>query len=201
MKANEVLKVWMGQENVTMARVKAGRGWGPQEPADVAGKSGLRVLREMREGCIPVPRSALENCYCLVQEDPGAATIQGAPDARHLNPMGTVHGGWMSTLLDSAMGSAVMSTLPPDWGYATAGLSVDFRRGLRPGVQRVRAYGRLGSSERAAATALRQPGSPRRILVAAAADLVGPDGAVYASAAATFHVFRTAPRSATEAAK
>jgi uncharacterized protein (TIGR00369 family) len=54
--------------------------------------------------------------------------FQGIPLPQHYNPLGTVHGGWFSTLLDSALGCAVQSTLPAGRSYTTAGLNINIVR-------------------------------------------------------------------------
>jgi uncharacterized protein (TIGR00369 family) len=89
--------------------------------------------------------------------------------------MGTVHGGWFATLLDSALGCAVHTKMPPGRAYTTAELSVNIVRALTPKVQRVRAIGRVIHCGRQLATA--------------EAQLVGPDGTLYAHATTTCLVF------------
>jgi uncharacterized protein (TIGR00369 family) len=107
--------------------------------------------------------------------DDGKAVFQGTPRPEHLNPMGTVHGGWFATLLDSALGCAVHTRMPPGRAYTTAELSVNIVRALTPKVQRVRAIGRIIHCGRQLATA--------------DAQLIGPDGTLYAHATTTCLVF------------
>ncbi|WP_369936728.1 PaaI family thioesterase [Xanthomonas tesorieronis] len=64
----------------------------------------------------------------LLEVDDGRAVFQGIPLLRHYNPLGTVHGGWFSTLLDSALGCAVQSTLAAGRSYTTAELSINIVR-------------------------------------------------------------------------
>ena len=92
----------------------------------------------------------------------GRAVFQGTPGPAHLNPMGTVHGGWYATLLDSALGCAVHTKMPPGRAYTTAELGVNLVKAIGTKVQRVRAEGRVLHSGRQLATA--------------EARLVGPDG-------------------------
>ena len=89
--------------------------------------------------------------------------------------MGTVHGGWYATLLDSALGCAVHSALPQGKGYTTLELKVNMIRALTPQVPRVRAEGRVIHLGGQTATA--------------DARLVGPDGKLYAHASTTCLVF------------
>jgi uncharacterized protein (TIGR00369 family) len=111
----------------------------------------------------------------MVHVEKGQAIFQGTPALAHLNPLGTVHGGWFATLLDSALGCAVHTMMPPGRGYTTAELSVNIVRALTPKVQRVRAEGRVIHCGRQLATA--------------DARLVGPDGTLYAHATTTCLVF------------
>src|SRR3989344_3809846 len=97
------------------------------------------------------------------------------PRAEHLNPMGTVHGGWFATLLDSALGCSIHTRMEPGRGYTTAELGINLVKAITPKVQRVRAEGRVIHSGRQLATA--------------EARLVGPDGTLYAHATTTCLVF------------
>ena len=113
--------------------------------------------------------------------------FQGTPGLPHFNPLGTVHGGWFATLLDSALGCAVHTMMPPGRGYTTAELSVNIVRALTLKVPRVRAEGRVIHCGRQLATA--------------DARLVGPDGTLYAHATTTclvFDVHHKPPGGATE---
>jgi uncharacterized protein (TIGR00369 family) len=89
--------------------------------------------------------------------------------------MGTVHGGWFSTLLDSAMGCAVHTMMPPGRAYTTAELNVNMVKALTPKVARVRAVAEVVHCGKQLATAQ--------------ARLVGPDGTLYAHATSTCLVF------------
>src|SRR5215210_591844 len=81
--------------------------------------------------------------FVPIHIEPGAASFQGRPQRRHYNPLGTVHGGWFATLLDSAVGCAVHSTLPAGRSYTTAELKVNIVRPLTDKVPLVRATGRI----------------------------------------------------------
>ena len=66
----------------------------------------------------------------------GLARFEGWTDEYHYNPMGTVHGGWSATLLDSAMGSAVMSTMDSNSAYTTMDFTVHLvRTRINPDLQ------------------------------------------------------------------
>jgi len=79
--------------------------------------------------------------------------FEGDPDARLLNPLGTVHGGWALTLIDSAAGCAVHSTLPAGIGYTTVETKVNFTKAIRPDGGSVRCIGTVVSAGRQIATA------------------------------------------------
>lgn len=64
----------------------------------------------------------------LLEVGDGRAMFQGIPLLQHYNPLGTVHGGWFATLLDSALGCAVQTTLPAGRTYTTVELSIKIVR-------------------------------------------------------------------------
>lgn len=91
--------------------------------------------------------------FALVEVDRGRAVFEGTPDRRHYNPMGSVHGGYAATLLDSACGIAVHTQISAAQGYTTLELKVAYHRGLSDRSGRVRAEGRVVSMGRRAAFA------------------------------------------------
>ena len=92
--------------------------------------SGLEYLRAIERGEIPPPPIAKLLNFKLKQVDTGIAVFELQPAEYHYNPIGTVHGGVASTILDSAMGCAVHSTLPTGTGYTTVELKINFIRPL-----------------------------------------------------------------------
>ena len=66
----------------------------------------------------------------LAEVDEGRVVFTGETDYSFLNPMGTVHGGWIATILDSAMGCAVHSTLRPGQIYTTTAMTINYVRPL-----------------------------------------------------------------------
>jgi uncharacterized protein (TIGR00369 family) len=160
--------------------MEAGPGPGLASPEQIAGKSGLEVMQAMLRGDIPYAAIAKTLDFTLMEIEAGRALFQGRPLAQHLNPLGTVHGGWVATLLDSALGCAVHTMMPPGRGYTTAELGVNYVKGLTPRVARVRAEGKVIHCGRQLATA--------------EARLVGPDGTLYAHATTTCLVFELPSR-------
>lgn len=169
------LEQWLAQEREVVARLEAGVGPGVARPDQIAGLSGLQAMQSMLRGELPYPPIARTLDFQLMEVAEGVAVFQGTPGVAHLNPMGTVHGGWFSTLLDSALGCAVHTRMQPGRGYTTAELSVNIVKALTPKVQRVRAEGRVIHCGRQLATA--------------EARLVGADGTLYAHATTTCLVF------------
>ncbi|WP_173024470.1 PaaI family thioesterase [Acidovorax sp. SRB_14] len=169
------LKDWLAQEREILARLDLGPGPGVARREQIAHMSGLEQMQAMLRGELPYAAIAQTLDFLIVEVEHGRAIFQGTPGAAHLNPMGTVHGGWFATLLDSALGCAVHTCMPAGRGYTTAELGVNLVKALTPQVQRVRAEGRVAHCGRQLATA--------------EARLVGPDGMLYAHATTTCLVF------------
>ncbi len=169
------LDAWLAQERDVRTRMDAGAGPGVARPEQVAGKTGLQVMQGLLSGELPHAHMARTLDFLLVEVGPGLAIFQGTPGVQHMNPLGTVHGGWFATLLDSALGCAVHTMMPPGRGYTTADLSVKLVKAITPKVQRVRAIGKVLHCGRQLATA--------------EAQLVGPDGTLYAHASTACLVF------------
>lgn len=81
--------------------------------------SGLAFLEAILDGQIPAASIGPTMGFHLSHVAQGSATFEGSPHDHVTNPMGTVHGGWYGTILDSAMGCAVMTTLPAGALYTT----------------------------------------------------------------------------------
>jgi uncharacterized protein (TIGR00369 family) len=91
--------------------------------------------------------------FSVVEIDPGRAVFEGEPAEEHYNPIGVVHGGYAATILDSALGCAVHTTLPAGVGYTTLGLEVKFVRPISHAIERVRAEAEVVHRGRRQATA------------------------------------------------
>jgi uncharacterized protein (TIGR00369 family) len=115
--------------------------------------SGLEYLRALIAGDAPPPPIGELMSFDLVEVDEGYALFRGEPGEQHLNPIGSVHGGFAATLLDSALGCAVHTTLPAGIGYSTLELSVNLVRGITPATGSVLAEGRIVHLGRRTATA------------------------------------------------
>ena len=102
--APELLSAWLEQEQHVTAAMEGGVGRGVATPDMVAGKSGLEVMQAMLRGELPYPPISRTLGFTLIEVDAGRAVFQGTPSFDHYNPLGSVHGGWFATLLDSALG-------------------------------------------------------------------------------------------------
>jgi uncharacterized protein (TIGR00369 family) len=121
--------------------------------AAVGHASGLDFLRDVQAGRLPAPPLAATLDFTLDEVEHGRAVFSLTPGEEHYNPIGSVHGGVYATLLDSAAGCAVQSTLPPDLGYTSLDLTVKFLRRITVDTGPVRAIGTVVSSGRRTALA------------------------------------------------
>lgn len=99
------------------------------------GLSGLEFLEGIVAGAIAAAPIAAPMNFRLTAVEPGRAAFRGTAEARHMNPMGGVHGGWYGTLLDSALGCAVMTLLPRGRRYTTLEYKVNLTRALPLGLE------------------------------------------------------------------
>lgn len=113
---------------------------------------GLAQLRAWLEAGQQPPMGETLGIH-LVEVERGRARFEGTPDRRVYNPIGSVHGGYAATMLDSACGVAVHSQLAAGQGYTTLELKVSYVRSLSDRSGRVRAEGRVISAGRRVAFA------------------------------------------------
>lgn len=182
MNVNEVIAQWEEDE----ARVRARQGT-PRAQAEGSafGRSGMEMFEAIFSGELPPPPINDTVNILAIHIEPGIAVFQGRPQRRLYNPLGMVHGGWFATLLDSAVGCAVHSTLPAGKGFTTLELKVNMLRAINEKVPLVRAEGKLIHAGRQVAVADGR--------------IVGPDGKIYAHATTTCLIF-DAPAPAQEGA-
>jgi uncharacterized protein (TIGR00369 family) len=143
--------------------------------SQVAGKTGMEVFDAMQAGELPYPPIAESLDFLLIEATPGRALFQGSPKLRHYNPLGTVHGGWIATLLDSCVGCAVHTLLPAGKTYTTAELKINYVKALGEKAKLVRAEGQVIHMGGRMATADGR--------------LYGADGTLYAHASTTCFIF------------
>ncbi len=116
---------WGAESSLTVS-------WNDPRPALALAQamSGLDYLRGMVTGEVPRPpiMALLGMEIASVEDGEVAFTLE--PHPSHYNPIGVVHGGVLSTVLDTVAGCAVHSTLQPGWGYTSIDLNVSYLRGV-----------------------------------------------------------------------
>lgn len=119
----------------------------------LASMSGLDFVRGIFARILPEPpiMQTVEPFDCTAEA--GHVVIHSVPGLRHYNPIGSVHGGYVATLLDSAMALAVQTTLPKGSGYTTLEFKISFVRGMSKDTGKIRTEGRVLNAGRRAATA------------------------------------------------
>ncbi|MEU8459942.1 PaaI family thioesterase [Streptomyces sp. NPDC029003] len=125
----------------------------PDLTPEILGMSGLEVLRAALEGALPAASMMSTLGFRLTEADEGRVVFEGDPGDHLLNPMGTVHGGFLATLLDSALGSAVMTRLPAGTAYTTVQLGVHMIRPVLADTPALRCEGTALHVGRTTATA------------------------------------------------
>jgi uncharacterized protein (TIGR00369 family) len=119
----------------------------------MASMAGVDFVRAIFDGKLPAPpiMQTIEPFDSTAEL--GVVVMHSIPGFRHYNPIGSVHGGYAATLLDSAMGLAVHSALPAGTGYTTLEFKVSFMKGMTKDSGVVRTEGRTLNVGRRAATA------------------------------------------------
>lgn len=113
------------------------------KPDGRAGMTGREFMQAMIDGKIPPPSIAKTLSFRLVEIGDGLAVFEGETGPHLLNPLGTVHGGWVLTLIDSAAGCAAHAMLPAGFGITTIETKVNFTRPISQETGRVRTEGRV----------------------------------------------------------
>jgi len=172
MTSDQIAAQWEAEEDAVRARLQA-PGVAPREQFIV--RTGLEAFEAIFAGELPPAPMGGTLDFIPIRMERGLAIFQGRPQRQHYNPLGTVHGGWFASLLDSAVGCAVHSTLPAGKAYTTLELKVNMVRPLTDAVPLVRAEGRVVHAGRQVATA--------------EGEILGPDGKLYAHATTTCLIF------------
>ena len=147
-------------------------------PAPLVGTmSGLQTAQLALDGKLPTPPIVATLGISLVEVAEGRAAFESSPAEWQYNQLATVHGGWLSALLDSALGYAVHTVMPAGRGFATLDLHVRFVRAVTVAVSRLRVEAQVTHA-----------GSRT---VTAEGRIVGPDGKVYATGTTSCLVLKT----------
>jgi len=118
-----------------------------QDPMEGASKamhmSGLEYLQAMGNGTLPYPPIIHTLDFQMVSAERGQVIFSFHPQEFHYNPIGSVHGGVITAILDSAMGCTVQSILPAGSGYTTLELKVNFLRAVNTKSGVLKAIGKI----------------------------------------------------------
>ena len=117
------------------------------------GLSGLQLLSNIMKGALPEPPIQQALDFRLVQVERGYTAFAGTPRFDYYNPIGSVHGGYAASLLDSCMACAVHSTLETGLSYATLEIKINYVRAITSDAGELRAEGRVIYSGKRIATA------------------------------------------------
>jgi uncharacterized protein (TIGR00369 family) len=165
----------MQEEELARQQIRAGQGAGVATREQISCKNGFEQMQAMLRGELPYAHIGDTMDFVFIRVERGEVILQGTPQIKHLNPMGTVHGGWYATLLDSAVGCAVHTMMPSGRGYTTTELSVKLVRGAPIGKEPLRVTGKVLHCGRQLATAEGQ--------------IVDASGRLYAHATTTCFIF------------
>lgn len=142
-------------------------------------RTGIEQLQAMVDGLVPPPPISNHVGLEIISVADGDVVMTAQPDESHYNPIGSVHGGFFATVLDSACGCAVHSTLPAGVGYTSLEIKVSFLRAITAETGTVTAHGWVTRRGKSAAFA--------------EADIRDSDGHVLATASSTCLIIHPGP--------
>jgi len=131
---------WIDEEATMRSRLA---GPGSLSMAQVRDLTPTEFFDGIGNGDLPSPPIGTLMDFIPLEWSEGLFTFQGTPDARHYNPLGSVHGGYAATLLDSCMGCAIHTRLQKGQGYTTLDLRISYVRALNSASGPVRAEGKI----------------------------------------------------------
>jgi uncharacterized protein (TIGR00369 family) len=115
--------------------------------------NGLEFVQGLVDGTLPLNTIAQTLGYDVIEAVNGRVVITAEPNGTHLNPAGTVHGGFAATLLDSCMGLAIQTTLEKGVGSTTVEFKISLLRPITPETGLIKAEGIVLTSGRRIGTA------------------------------------------------
>ncbi|HLJ25717.1 MAG TPA: PaaI family thioesterase [Candidatus Angelobacter sp.] len=127
--------------------------YGVVPPAEAKALSGYELVKRILEGRYPAPPIAKVFGFVLSQVEPGRVVFTGQPAFDYYNPLGSVHGGFAATMLDSCMGCSVHSMLPAGTGYTTLEIKISFLRAIKEDTGLLSAEGKAISVGKRVGTA------------------------------------------------
>lgn len=135
---DDKIAAWNAQAEAIRSRLAPA---GVIPTAELRARAPEAFFQGINDGELPPPPINELLGFLAVEWEPGRFVFQGTPDLRHYNPLGTVHGGYAATLLDSCMGCAVHTRLEPGLGYTTTDLRISYIRPLTLATGPIRAEG------------------------------------------------------------
>jgi uncharacterized protein (TIGR00369 family) len=120
---------------------------------DTGEQTGLDQMRFFQAGGLNYRGIGHQLGFEITKVEEGRVVFAATPTEASYNPLGSVHGGYIATLLDSALGCAVHTTLKPRLGYTTLELKINYLRPLSAASGRIEAEGRVVQTGRRAAFA------------------------------------------------
>jgi uncharacterized protein (TIGR00369 family) len=137
-----------------MSNATANKTYGTVSAEQRKAMSGLEFVQGLADGSLPLNTMARTLGYDVTEAAYGRAAVCAEPDATHLNPAGTVHGGFAATLLDTCMGLAIQTTLEKGLAQTTVEFKISLVRPITPETGLIRAEGsvlnrgrRIGAAE------------------------------------------------------
>jgi uncharacterized protein (TIGR00369 family) len=143
----------MNHEIKPMSSRAASKAYGTVSPERQKQMSGLEFVQGLANGTLPLNTMAETLGYDVSEAESGRVVVTAMPNATHLNPAGTVHGGLAATMLDSCMGLAIHSTLDKGTGSTTLEFKVSLVRPITPETGPIKAEGVVLSCGRRIGTA------------------------------------------------
>jgi uncharacterized protein (TIGR00369 family) len=133
--------------------VAAAKTFGTVSPEKRMQMNGLEFVQGLADGTLPLNTIARTLGYDVSEAVSGRVVVTAEPSGNHLNPAGTVHGGFAATLLDSCMGLAVQTTLEKGAGQTTLEFKISLVRPITPDTGPIKAEGVVMSRGRRIGTA------------------------------------------------
>jgi uncharacterized protein (TIGR00369 family) len=143
----------MSQRDRAVTTIVAQRTYGTVSTDQQKAMSGLAFVQGLADGTLPLNTIAQTLGYEVTEAASGRVVITAEPNDTHLNPAGTVHGGFTATLLDSCMGLAIQSTLDKGIGQTTLEFKISLVRPITPQTGVIKAEGVVLSRGRRVGTA------------------------------------------------
>jgi uncharacterized protein (TIGR00369 family) len=144
----------LGTENEKRLKQMPTKKYGTVSSDEQKEMTGLEFVKGLADGTLPLNMIAQTLGYDVTEAEHGRVVVTAKPSTIHLNPAGTVHGGFSATLLDSCMGLAIQSTLEKGIGQTTLEFKISLVRPITPETGLIKAEGvvlnrgrRVGTAE------------------------------------------------------